>query len=81
MHRISNRLGWTHTKVPEITEKKLMKIVPKGQWIRINRLFVRFGQEICLPNNPKCEICPLNNICPKDFSIEIALKEKKKKKS
>ena len=81
VHRISNRLGWVHTKVPEITEKKLMEIVPKGQWIRINRLFVRFGQEICLPNNPKCEICPLNDVCPKDFSIEIALKEKKGKKA
>jgi endonuclease-3 len=81
VHRISNRLGWVHTKVPEITEKRLMEIVPKGQWIRINRLFVRFGQEICLPNNPKCEICPLNDVCPKDFTMEIALKEKKGKKT
>lgn len=81
VHRISNRLGWVQTKVPEITEKKLMEIVPKGEWIRINRLFVRFGQEICLPNNPKCKICPLNDVCPKDFSMEIALKEKKRKKT
>ncbi len=81
VHRISNRLGWVQTKVPEITEKKLMEIVPKGEWIRINRLFVRFGQEICLPNNPKCKICPLNDVCPKDFSMEIALKEKKRKKN
>ena len=81
VHRISNRLKWVSTKTPEKTEKKLEEILPKDQWIRINRLFVRFGQEICLPTNPRCEICPLDNFCPKDFSMEIALKAKKKKNS
>ncbi len=80
VHRISNRLGWVHTKTPEKTEERLLEKIPKNQWIRINRLFVRFGQEICLPNYPKCDICPLNEICPKDFSMEIALKKKRKKK-
>jgi endonuclease-3 len=79
VHRISNRLGWIITKKPEETEKELKKILPKDQWIRINRLFVRFGQEICLPNRPKCDICPLNMVCKKDFSMEIALREKRKK--
>lgn len=81
VHRISNRLGWVSTLTPEHTEKALLERLPKDQWIRINRLFVRFGQEICIPNNPKCEICPLNDICPKDFSMEIALREKQKRRS
>jgi endonuclease-3 len=81
VHRISNRLGWVSTKSPEKTEKELIEILPKDQWIRINRLFVRFGQEICIPTNPKCDICPLQDICPKDFSMEITLKKKRKKKS
>jgi len=81
VHRISNRLGWVSTKTPEKTEKRLQDILPKNQWIRINRLFVRFGQEICIPTNPKCDICPLKEICPKDFSMEIALRERQKKKS
>lgn len=80
VHRISNRLGWVQTKHPEQTEKELKTIIPKNQWIRVNRLLVRFGQQICLPNNPKCTICPLNNVCPKDFTMELALKEKSKKK-
>ena len=80
VHRIPNRLGWINTTKPEQTEKKLKEIIPKSQWIRVNRLFVRFGQEICLPIHPKCDSCPLNAACPKDFTMEIARKKKKKKK-
>ena len=80
VHRIPNRLGWIQTTKPEQTEKRLREIIPKSQWIRVNRLFVRFGQEICLPIHPKCDSCPLNTICPKDFTMELARKSKKKKK-
>lgn len=80
VHRIPNRLGWIKTTKPGQTEEELKRIIPRDQWIRVNRLFVRFGQEICLPIRPKCEICPLNDICLKDFSMEIAMRNKKKKK-
>ena len=80
VHRIPNRLGWIKTTKPEQTEKKLKEILPKSQWIRVNRLFVRFGQEICLPIYPKCGSCPLNVICPKDFTMELAMRSKRKKK-
>ena len=80
VHRIPNRLGWIKTTKPEQTEKKLREILPKSHWIRVNRLFVRFGQEICLPIHPKCDLCSLNAVCPKDFTMEIAKRSKKKKK-
>ena len=80
VHRIPNRLGWIKTTKPDQTEKRLKEIIPKSQWIRVNRLFVRFGQEICLPIHPKCDSCPLNTICPKDFTMELARKSKRKKK-
>ena len=80
VHRIPNRLGWIKTTKPEQTEKRLKEILQKSHWIRVNRLFVRFGQEICLPIHPKCDSCPLNTICPKDFTMELALKSKRKKK-
>jgi len=81
VHRISNRIGWVNTKNPEKTEKALKDLIPKNQWIRLNRIFVKFGQDICLPNNPKHEICPIEDICPKDFSMELVLKKKKEKKN
>jgi endonuclease-3 len=77
VHRISNRLGWVKTKTPEETEKKLRDNIPKALWININRLFVRFGQEICLPLKPKCVVCPINDDCPKDFTMENLMKKKK----
>jgi len=68
------------TKKPDETEKELKKLIPKEQWIRVNRLLVRFGQQICLPINPKHYLCPIEDICPKDFSMEIEMKKKKSKK-
>lgn len=81
VHRISNRIfSSIKTKNPEETEKVLKERIPKKNWLRINRLLVRFGQEICLPNNPRHDICPIENMCDKDFSMEILKKEKKRKK-
>jgi endonuclease-3 len=79
VHRISNRLRWVKSRSPEKTEIALREKIPKKLWIKINRLFVRFGQEICLPNNPRCDLCPINELCPKDFSMELKMKSKKKK--
>ncbi len=80
VHKISNRMGWVKTTKPEQTEAALKKLIPKELWIRLNRIFVKFGQQICLPINPKHEICPIEEICPKDFTMEIKKKSKKKKK-
>jgi len=70
VHRIPNRLGWIKTKKPEETEKKLKELLPKDQWTRVNRIFVKFGQQTCLPSNPKCGECSITHICPKIFKIK-----------
>lgn len=66
VHRISNRWGLVNTKTPEETELELSKIVPKNLWILLNDLMVQFGQTICKPTSPQCEICPLTDLC--DYS-------------
>ena len=63
VHRISNRLGIVKTKTPEQTEKKLEKIVPKKYWKYVNELFVIYGQNVCRPIKPRCEICSIKNYC------------------
>ena len=45
VHKISNLLGWVHTKTPEQTEKELTKIVPKKYWSEMNKLFVSIGRQ------------------------------------
>jgi endonuclease-3 len=63
VHRISNRLGIVNSKTPDQTEAELKKIVPVNFWSQLNELFVKFGQSICKPVKPKCEICFLSDIC------------------
>jgi len=63
VHRISNRIGIVNTKKPEETEMALQKSVERKHWTRINETFVTYGQNICLPKNPKCKVCHLTKIC------------------
>ena len=63
LHRISNRIGLVKTKTPNETEIELRKHLPKKYWLQINELFVRHGQSICSPRNPKCGICPIRKYC------------------
>jgi endonuclease-3 len=63
VHRISNRLGLVDTKTPEQTEEELSKIVDRNLWTRVNDTFVMYGQNICLPLKPKCQMCDLKALC------------------
>lgn len=63
VHRISNRIGIVNTKKPEETEIDLQKSIDRRYWTRINETFVTFGQNICLPIKPKCNLCRLTKIC------------------
>ena len=63
VHRISNRLGLVDTKMPEETEMELRKKIPKKYWLQINDTFVMFGQNICKPISPMCDICKIKTKC------------------
>lgn len=63
VHRISNRIGLVNTKTPEKTEIELNSIINKKYWLRLNNIFVMYGQNICLPMAPKCELCELKKMC------------------
>jgi len=63
VHRISNRLGLVNTKTPEETEMELRKKIPKKYWLPINNTFVMYGQNICKPISPMCNVCKIRNNC------------------
>lgn len=63
VHRISNRLGLVETKTPEETEFALMEKIPKKYWLQINDTFVMYGQNICKPISPMCNVCQIKKEC------------------
>ncbi|MCV0410654.1 endonuclease III [Nitrosopumilus sp.] len=63
VHRISNRLGLVDTRNPEETEQELMKKIQKKYWIDINDTFVMYGQNICKPISPMCDVCKIKKMC------------------
>jgi len=63
VHRISNRLGLVDTKTPEDTESELVKKIPKKFWLDINETFVMYGQNICRPISPMCNVCRIKKLC------------------
>ena len=63
VHRISNRLGLVDTKNPEETEQELMKTIKKKYWIDVNDTFVMYGQNICKPISPMCDVCMIKKNC------------------
>lgn len=45
VHRITNMLGWVHTKTPEQTELALLSTLPEKYWTQTNNLFVSIGRQ------------------------------------
>ena len=78
VHRISNRLGLVETKTPEDTEQELMKKIPRKYWIEINDTFVMYGQNICKPVSPMCNVCKIKRNC-KYYKLTVSKNTKNKK--
>jgi endonuclease III len=65
VHRISNRLGWAETRLPEETEHALYASTEQRWWPYINLYLVTWGQNVCRPLYPRCSACVLAPLCPK----------------
>ncbi|CAA9400992.1 MAG: Endonuclease III [uncultured Pyrinomonadaceae bacterium] len=63
--RLSQRLGLTENVVAEKIEKDLQELVPETDWIMFPHWLIAHGRKICQARKPKCEICILENVCPK----------------
>lgn len=63
--RISKRLGWANGKNPQVVEKELEKVLPQEHWNRINFQLIYHGRAICTARKAQCEMCPLEELCPK----------------
>ena len=65
VHRISNRLGWVRTRLPEETEQALYGVIDRRWWPSVNLYLVTWGQNVCRPLFPRCGDCVLSGDCPR----------------
>ena len=62
--RITGRLGLTDgSKDPYKVEMQLKKVLPPEESNDFCHRLVLFGRDVCSARSPKCEECPLNEIC------------------
>ena len=69
VNRLSQRLGLTENDDSAKIEQDLMKITPKGKWMKLTDLLIFHGRQVCMAKKPKCNLCTLNKICPSAFSF------------
>ncbi len=63
--RICNRLGFVKTDNPLKVENEMRKLLPLDKSNDFCHRTVLFGRDICIARSPKCDACPLSDICPK----------------
>ncbi|MGD9636992.1 MAG: endonuclease III [Pirellulales bacterium] len=62
--RLSFRLGLTKQHDPVKIERDLMELLSADQWVDFSHRLIHHGRQICTARKPKCEICPLLEVCP-----------------
>lgn len=62
--RVSQRLALTRNEDPVKIEQDLMQLFPRERWTMLSHLMIEHGRQICDARKPKCEECPLSDMCP-----------------
>ena len=49
---------------PNKIEQELMLVTPKDEWFRLTYRLIDHGRAVCKAQNPNCNQCVLNTLCP-----------------
>jgi endonuclease III len=63
--RVTHRLGMSKSNDAVKIEHELMPQVPKKEWVNFSHRLIHHGRRVCDARKPKCDICNLNDICPR----------------
>lgn len=66
--RVSNRLGLAEADNVLDTEMQLRRAIPKQDWSAAHHWLIFHGRRVCSARNPKCDTCPLKELC-KDYHM------------
>ncbi len=69
VRRVSQRLGLSLHNDPNKIEQDLMILIPKKDWFKFTYLLIDHGRAICTARDPRCDLCPLKDICPSAFQF------------
>ena len=61
--RVSNRTGLATAKNVEETERQLMRVIPREDWIDAHHWLIFHGRRVCHARNPACAACALQPEC------------------
>lgn len=61
--RLAHRIGLTKATTVLKTEEDLMKKIPKSNWVFTHHALILHGRRVCVARSPKCDICPLTDLC------------------
>lgn len=68
--RVSNRIGLANAKDVLSTEKQLMGLIDEKDWSRSHHYLIYLGRSYCSARAPKCETCPVKDLCEKNFKVK-----------
>ena len=63
--RIARRLGLTRQADAVRAERDLIACLPEPRWIEFSHRLIALGRGVCTARKPRCEVCPLADLCPK----------------
>ena len=62
--RVSHRLALSDALTPEGVERDLMVRVPEPYRTRAHHWLILHGRYVCVARRPRCEACPVADLCP-----------------
>lgn len=62
--RLARRLGWSRHTDPVKVEKDIAELLPEEEWTMACHRLIFHGRQICVARRPKCDICPITDLCP-----------------
>lgn len=73
--RLSARLGFTEETDAAKVEADLEARWPAPRRTRACHLLQFHGRQVCVARRPRCDACPVNDLCPSAFRVEAEAKD------
>ena len=64
VRRVGERLGFTSEKDPDKIEQDLMRLIPRKRWFDFTYVIIDHGRGTCVARKPRCDECPVSDLCP-----------------